>query len=360
MGKLTLSVIMVLFLVAGPAGPAAAAEVSGLYEAEISVSGQGAAERIEAFRGALAEVLVKVTGQRDINAQPVAAALRPGVQSLVQQYRYRKPAAGSGRVLWVVFNAEVINQALWQHHIAVWDKARPLSLILLAMEDGGQRTILDAGGDQQLTATIMAAARQRGIPVLLPLMDLEDRSTLRFTDVWGNFRSSLMASARRYQSDVVLVGRLYRSGSQWEGRWSLHAEGLPLGWSFRGSVEDIIMAAVNNTADVLASKYARPAMAVTGNGVLLKIMGVDSLEDYAHISKYLQGLQIVSEIKPLTVSASDVLFRLQLRGDRQSLVQALALSSRQLVPADVPVVAVDPRTATSVPRRAELVYRMLK
>jgi hypothetical protein len=360
MGKFTFSVIMVLLLVAGQAGSAAAAEVSGLYEAEIGVRGQGAAERIEAFRDALAQVLVKVTGQRDINAQPVAAALRSRVQSIVQQYRYRTPAAGSGRLLWAAFDAEVINQALWQHHVAVWGTARPLALILLAMEDSGQRMILEAEGDQQLTAIIKAAALQRGIPVLLPLMDLEDRSTLKFTDVWGNFRSSLMVSARRYQSDAILVGRLYRAGSQWEGRWSLHVEGLPLDWSFRGSVEDVITAAINNTADVLASKYARPAMAVTGSGVLLKVMGVDSLEDYAHISTYLQGLQVVSEIKPVTVSASDVLFRLQLRSDRQSLVQALALSSRQLVPVEVPAVAGDPRAATAAPLGAELVYRMLK
>ena len=64
-------------------------EVPGLYEAEVPVSGQSTAERIAASRTALAEVLIKASGNADVAQLPQIESLLSQAGHWVQSYQYR-------------------------------------------------------------------------------------------------------------------------------------------------------------------------------------------------------------------------------------------------------------------------------
>ena len=70
--------------------PVTATGVTGqdLFEAEVPVSSQTPVVRTTAMQQALAEVLVRVTGQRELLQQPSGRALLGNAGNYVQQYRY--------------------------------------------------------------------------------------------------------------------------------------------------------------------------------------------------------------------------------------------------------------------------------
>ena len=81
--------------------PASAVEVPGLYEATVTMEQDTQAQRATAFRDAMVLVLVRVTGNPAVAADPQVADLVRQSESYVQQYRRTQE-----RDLWVGFDGE--------------------------------------------------------------------------------------------------------------------------------------------------------------------------------------------------------------------------------------------------------------
>jgi len=316
--------------------PSPATEVAGLYAAAVPVTGQTKQERRSAIRQAFAAVLVKVAGSHQAAAQPrLQQALRHPL-SYVQQFRYRAVATAIGNTvegavatqeLWVRFDAREVNQLFYDGGVPVWGRARPATLVWLAVEDGGRRELLGADPGNRLQARLEQEARQRGLPLFFPLQDLEDQRQLHFADVWGNFGDAILQASKRYQSEAVLVGRLYhRFDGQWESRWTLYLKGAAMQWSANGATAlELLTVAVDGLATRLATRYAqRLNGGAAGNGVMITVRDVNNLTDYARTMAYLQSLDLVRRVQVVMVSDSQLALRAFARSDRQGLAQAIA------------------------------------
>ncbi|MCC6301802.1 MAG: DUF2066 domain-containing protein [Gammaproteobacteria bacterium] len=339
-----LRLCLLLCVLFGSVAGAQAGEVEGLYEAQVPVSGQREAERTNALRAAFGQVLVKITGDRD-------AAVRPGLQALlrsplqyVQQYLYRPlptgyiPAAGADPVptqlLWARFDAQAVNQSLQGVSQPVWGRMRPSTLVWLAVEDQGRRYLAGSDAGADLRRELEARADARGIPLLFPLLDLEDQRRVGFADVWGGFDQEVRAASARYQSSAVMLGRVYRTpAGDWSARWSLYVDGGAEHWeSATGSRAQTLADGVDGAADRLASRFARAVGGDVAEPVDLLVTGVDRLEDYGRVQHYLRSLDPVSGLEVRQIDAAGAHFHLVLHGDRAALVQAIGFG-RVLVPA---------------------------
>ena len=58
---------------------------------------------------------------------------------------------------------------------------------------GGARTLLSSGNEPAARAAAVAQAQQRGMPLQLPLMDLEDQGKLTAADLWSDYRAAIHA-----------------------------------------------------------------------------------------------------------------------------------------------------------------------
>ncbi|MGA7800178.1 MAG: DUF2066 domain-containing protein, partial [Gammaproteobacteria bacterium] len=234
-----------------------AAPVEHLFQAEVPVSDQGVGERAGAVRDALTEVLVRLTGERDVAQQPVAADLLKDSDRFVQQYRYRReppPDAGaqaSALWLWVRFDARGIERAVRRAGLPLWGRERPLTLIWLAVQDGDQRYLVASDADSDLRRTVEREARRRGVPVLFPLLDLEDQARVQFPDVWGGFVDMVTDASKRYHAPDVLIGRLaHNAGGGWSARWTMELDGDEINWvASDASVDTVLAAGVDGAAD---------------------------------------------------------------------------------------------------------------
>ena len=216
-----LKIVPFLVLVFFNAAPAVAigAEAENLYEAEVLVTGQGSEERVEPLKSALAEVVVKVTGERNAVDDPQLAPMFARADEFVEQYLYQplpeetldgledSLAPLFTHVMQVRFDPKAINRTLREAGLPVWSRVRPLTLAWVAVqEEGRKRYIIGVDTSSEWRKPITDSATRRGIPLLLPALDLEDQQNVSFADVWADFQTNLFDASRRYQADALLVG----------------------------------------------------------------------------------------------------------------------------------------------------------
>ncbi len=210
-------------------GAAQAARFQNLYVVTVLPDAAAPDQRAVAEKAAFARLLVRVTGNRAAAADPLLAPLIEDARAYENSYgvdRQGRPIVG--------FNAARVEQALTALNLPVWGAERPLTLIWIAVDDG-------AGGRGMLAANELAAdlppatvelltmvrtelaavADERGLPIALPLLDLEDLNAVTFTDVWGGFEDRIGLASARYRADAVLIGRVRPGVLGYEFEWLL-------------------------------------------------------------------------------------------------------------------------------------------
>lgn len=312
-----------------------AAEVEGLYETEVLVTSQGRDERNAAIRMALDEVLVRVSGDRNTPRLDALQGLYRRSLQLVQQYRYRALPRGAGlngdqpggmsQVLWVSFDAAGIDQALRKASVPLWGQVRPATLVWVVVEDGGVRSLMGADTLPEWKQVMQQQAERRGLPLFVPLWDLEDQVALRFTDVWGNFQDAILRASARYATEAVLVGRLYRqTGDTWESRWTLYQGAETAHWSLSSpSQNEVLSAGVDGVADHLGRRFAKVFDESQSGRVKVVVKDLITLEDYARTTQFLQSLDVVTAMQVESVVGETVTFDLQVRGNSEGLAQTI-------------------------------------
>lgn len=329
---------MVLLAWTPAAAVFAAGEVKNLYEAEVNVVDKDPRVRKEAFGLALMQVAIKVSGRRGAAANPVVIEAIKEPSRFVQQFRYHNVAPTGSEdpaaeipalALWVQFDAPAVDTLMSEAGLPVWGRVRPSVLVLVAVETATGRELLssdDAGGWADFVGRIGA---ERAVPLVLPLMDLEDRSRLRASDVWAGFEDNVQGAAQRYQSEGVLLGRAYeRVPNFWEARWRLLLGDGRHEWVDQGEgLDAVLLAGVHEGADRLASRFGAATATTVASGVEVSVAGIRSLRDYARTLKYLDALDGVKRVDVTSVDSENVSFRLDARGGRESVRQVIALGN---------------------------------
>lgn len=337
--------------------------INDLYLAEVPVASQDREERQEAIRAGLNQVLVRVTGSNQVLTAPAIEAVLTQPTRYVQRFRYQKQeqAGQTQLVLWVRFDEGVITKLLHDHQMPVWGRTRPATLLWLVVDDRRKRTLISNDQEDEARHIIEEQAKLRGLPLRLPLYDLADRANLSVTDVWGNFEGAILQASSRYQTEAVLVGRVYRtSAKSWGGRWTLYSEGRQQNWQTSGeSLEVVMLPGISQTTEILAQRYAQVESVITSNQLLVKVQGVNGLPDYNRVVRYLDSVDAISQVQPHTISDDGVVFTLTSRRGRLAVSQAIALGHTLVADATQPLPPAGEKNPGNVNPTADLVYRLI-
>jgi len=227
-----------------------AVKVAGLYRAETIVVDQSAEKRKAAVRACLGMVLVKLTGEKHAARKTALLPILHRAEKFVQQYRYKEaqiePVDENARDetalrLAVGFDEATLNRSLRELGVAIWPKERSSVLIWLVVERDNRRTFAGLEQTPELLQVLYKRAEQRGVPILFPLLDLEDHARIQPRDVWGDFKEPIMEASARYHADVILTASVSSPiDGIWEGRlpWMKGLTALPIYWrrSMRGPI----------------------------------------------------------------------------------------------------------------------------
>ncbi|MEN9583528.1 MAG: hypothetical protein RLZZ616_534 [Pseudomonadota bacterium] len=303
-----------------------AAQVTDLYQGKAPTSG----DMVAAQSQALGEVLVKVTGKRDILTQPavVKALAAPG--DYVQHYGYQD--VGPVKFLKADFDVAKVNALISQSKFALLGPARPQVAIWLVINEGERRLLPDQSSDGW-AAALRAQSQAMGLPVSIPLMDLDDNMAVNATDVWGRFADPILKASQRYGAEMVVLGKLTPEGETWNIDWGLYGPkaGGEQAELTRGSGSGTQVEVAQGFADGLAAwlvqNYGARISGVASSQTLV-VEGLSGIDGMITVQKMLQGMASVTKVEIGQLEGDKVTFHLALQGDKAELIRGLQLESR--------------------------------
>jgi hypothetical protein len=183
-----------------------------------------------------------------------------------------------------------------------------------------------------------------------------DHAALGVPDVSAFAVDRIRQASARYHPDAVLVGSITPFGTgQYAAHWQLMSGTDQQNWETPPG--DEVVTAVDGvqvSADRYASRYAIAAGAGELAGVPLTVQGVTSLEIYAKVLGYLNGLTPVRAVHVQRMAQGSAYFTVDAHGTLDGLQSALVLGGL-LMPADSNTPA--PATAAAASGAAPLLYR---
>ncbi|MED5535508.1 MAG: DUF2066 domain-containing protein [Pseudomonadota bacterium] len=277
------------------------------------------------MRFAMGQLLTRVTGRLD-------AFLDPALEDLVQdaaQYVVQRGYPDRENLI-VTFDSRAIEDVLVQRSQPVWGEERPLTLMWVAIDAGfGERSILGAAPpgiirseqltivENELRAQLESAASDRGLPVTLPLWDLQDISALDFIDIWGGFGDRVRRASERYGADAILSGRVRVTQYGFDTQWTL----------LRGRSQYTLSGGtLRSGLDQLADLYAGEFSSI-GNALIARVTvtDVETLENYGAVMRYMEGLSILDSVDVEDFTGTMLTLRVAARGGPDVLERVLIL-----------------------------------
>ena len=174
------------------------------------------------------------------------------------------------------------------------------------------------------------AASRHAVPVLFPLLDLEDKALVNIGDIASRQYDGIRAMARRYSPNALLIGRLVgRSGSGWQGDWEVSFDDQSFKWTFEASSRQAVLdQAIRNLARTLASEFALETHSRMDEALLLSVSDLDSIERLIEVRRYLESLNVVENVRVALIRQGVVTYRLKLRNDPEDLQRLIEFGDK--------------------------------
>jgi hypothetical protein len=163
---------------------------------------------------------------------------------------------------------------------------------------------------------------ERGVPLELPLLDLEDLNAVMIADV-PNFEAPVVAASQRYGADAVLLGRI-ETGGFGSARWVL---------VMNGTRHPIVLPSAREGLDAVADHLASRLVAETGAAAAVKltVLEVTDGNDFGRVLSAVRGLSDVRAVDVVSASGETLVLEVVARGGAPQLERVLSLEGR-LVP----------------------------
>lgn len=306
-----------------------AVRVHSIYQAEIIVPSQAASVKFQAAQDALAEVFRKVSGNNlvfDDNSELKKQLVH--AKEWAQFYKYSSlpnTSKEKSYSLTIRFDIEAVNRALREAGIPIWGQKRPLILVWLVLDTPSHPSDIVDSSTMDIQTLLKQSAAKRGLPVILPMMDMTDISKVSSNDLLKESTTVLQIASQRYRSEAILIGNVKGSKKDFTGQWQLVLGPDQWTWDVTGkSLQDVFSNVVNKMADTLAEHYAPVLPAVADTLITLKVAGIKQQSSLMQLMKYLQHLAIVGDVQLTSVVDGNVTLEVSSHGDKQALTKVIA------------------------------------
>ena len=306
-----------------------AVTVPNLYRVSVVPDASAPDQRGAAIKAAMARLLIRVTGDRNAPFDPALQSMLSDAGRYLTSYGLDRQGQAQ-----VGFIATQVDQALAALQKPVWGPERPLTLIWIAVDDGaGGRALLGANDTPQLgleptppgmterlaalRKELLAVADERGLPVTLPLLDLQDLNTVTFADVWGGFEDRVAAASARYRADAMLIGRVRPGVAGNEIEWLL------VSGAERRALEGL---GLRDGLDAAGDRFAAQFATLGGGGAAaITVLNVQTSADYGRVVSYLEQQSALQSVDVDSFDNGVLNLRVTARGDAGVLGRILAL-----------------------------------
>jgi hypothetical protein len=306
-----------------------AAEVLDLYQSQTAVETREEAERIQKAPQLLRDVMVKVVGNRAMVERADLSSVMTNANDYVQQFTYEitnKDTADltepEALAVVLTFHEDSVNQVLRNIGLPVWGKTRPDVLVWIGIEQAGQAGILGTeSAPVDITEALDNAAKQRGLPLLMPLMDLQDQMGLNYNDIASHNQARVSEASSRYNAPIVLTASVQADTADVSIKWQASGDGFADQWLSSGPLELALIDGLGHLADKVSLNYSQDIDRNRPNTLRLAISNVMQFEDYRRLTTYLNKLDLVSSARVIELGGDHVTLELSYFGSDQVLLR---------------------------------------
>lgn len=348
--------------------------VSSLYEARVPVDSQSTRSQEQAIQNAFQEVLVKVSGSRELLDDPNVKTRVRSARQFLQQYQFENEQQ---QLFFVAnFDSAKVDGLLLDAGFPIWGSYRPSTILWLAEENESlERQLYSEYTENQLKQQLLHGVRRRGLSLIFPVVDLTDLSSAGIYDVWGRFTDNIINASQRYGTEVVMSARIYpqqelatefeqpqpflddtdpflqegiteaseptaeiatetleEKPQGWQSDWFIFMDGgFEVGTLTNEDKNRLADELMDLLADKLAAKYAvRATVGQSGAGsqAAITVVNLGSLDAYVSAKRYFESLQAVTSIQLKSLQEQRAVFHVSLVGRVEDLLNTLQLDDR--------------------------------
>ncbi|MEM7540590.1 MAG: DUF2066 domain-containing protein [Pseudomonadota bacterium] len=304
-------------------GDAQARDVVDLYQASIPVADRGDVEFSKGLRRAMRQVLVKLTGTANSDRRLDALVNDPDRYVLKFAHDVNDDEE---IVLRVEFDPSSLSGALESSGVSIWGKERPDTLLWLVIDAEQVRQLSGADEPGRFGEVALTRAKIRGIPILLPLMDVEESQHLIHVRRAEDVVTNAHAMSRRYGTSSILIGYVRESvPGIWEAQFTAVIDEQTVSFQNEGSLPELLIEeGIDRLTVGLANRYAGGHNSGTRESIVIRVEGVQNAGDYARATHYLESLDIVSRVFVSQVAGRIVDYQIVARGGQNALSESIS------------------------------------
>lgn len=304
------------------------ASAAEYYSASIEVPDRGEDALRVGARAGLEEVLIRVSGDRQVADNPAIKKSLADARSQLSLYSYREQ--GGEVLLEVQFDQVQVKQMLRNAGASFWVNDRPDALLWLVVDEPAGRRFASLTQEAVLLEALQLAFLRRGVRLRFPLLDLEDAAVISADVVWQRVVPRIQAASERYDANHVLVGRYVEltDGRHLVDWLHIGPEEQQTQQVAESEINALAMTGANLVVDAMASRYAVGLRATpTLNGLSVIVMGVSGLADYQQVLAIFRAIPVVESVHVSEVVADRLSLEIRGVADADALNRLLPTAS---------------------------------
>ncbi|HAS6392986.1 TPA: DUF2066 domain-containing protein [Vibrio vulnificus] len=329
--------------------PAYALTQVDIYRTEVAIDSTKDKGEELARQQAMKQVIVRASGYQDSVDNPVVTKALQSSARYISQLSYGKE--GDVMTLKLLFNNAQIRSLLTQAQLPFWPTNRNNLLVWLVEEQNYDRKIVWEHSASNVSDQLKQAARDRGLPLTLPVGDFDDITGIEVSDLWGGFAKPISLASGRYPVDGVLVIRAQGNSL----RWNLYDQSpgaiarsnvAPVTGSANGG--DAATQLINAVADFYAKRSAVVVLGESSESVVVKFLNINNAIDFFTLEKTLTSLNSVANLDVLEIKGNELMLRVHLLASQEAFEQEATKLSK-ITKFDDPLLVEDEENAVPVP-----------
>ncbi len=308
-----------------------------IYRAEVVIDGEQENGESVAREQGMKDVIVRATGSQSSLSNPIIQKALSSSSHYISQVGYSQIEGQSS--LTMRFNASQIYSLLNQAQLPTWSPHRSNILVWVVEEKAYERTVAWEHSDSSNISTLRNAAEARGLPITIPVGDFDDVTGVNVSELWGGFAEPIAKASQRYPVDSVLV--LRSQGDQI--RWTLYdqspssilvSQRAPRSGTASG--DNAIAATIDSITDYYSSKSAVVVTGESSDGIVMKVVNINSASDFFRLESALRKLNSVAGSEIKRIQGNALTLRLHLLASKEAFEKE-ASSIAQLVELQEPI-----------------------
>jgi hypothetical protein len=214
----------------------------------------------------------------------------------------------------------------------LWDFNRPTTLLWLAYESHLKnnrvtKTIMTENAESsEYIHAIQKEAIKNAIPIIFPLMDLDDELLVSLSDVWGGFHSKIIQASERYMVPSIMRGKIFQRGSEWFGHYTHIHKKEKKDFRFKAeNVSKLHAQMIEKLGEVLCQHYCITESDIKRE-LFVNILDIPDFKAFQKVKQFFSQLLAIKRVEILRTEKNKTTFKLELLSNTAPVIARIHLN----------------------------------